>query len=252
VWTYGIGNASFFAGNGVDETGSHTSLGLAYPQGADWYFGPSAIIGSTTKRSFALIGDSRTIGIQDGPSDPNRGCTGETARAINTLGFGHLNLGVGFDRADKYIASHTRRLALAGYCSDVVLGFGANDLFARTSAQIVADSQTIAGYFAAGVKKYIYTLPPIAVTSSDGFATVANQSINFPEFERRIYNGLLRAGVTGFVKTWEIADVPESARDSGKWRVDLGLLNGFPIADATHENALGNSTIASSGAITIP
>jgi hypothetical protein len=247
---YGVGNSAFFNNGPADSTGALSLLGSAYAQGTSWHMGPCAILGTTTKRTFALKGDSRTLGSQDGPSDTNKGCTGETARAVYAGGYGFLNLGVGFDRADKYIASHTLRLQLAGYCSDVVLGYGVNDMAnGRVTAQLQADNQTIIGYFP-GKRIYMYTLPPIATTSSDNYATLANQTINFPEFERRLYNTAIRGGVTGTVRVWEIARVLNPT-DDGKWRVDLGLVNGYPAADPTHENALGNSTIAASGAINL-
>jgi hypothetical protein len=51
------------------------------------------------------------------------------------------------------------------------------------------------------------------------------------------FNTALRAGVAG-VTVLEYADAVESARNSGKFRVDLGALTG----DGTHGNALCNST----------
>ena len=50
----------------------------------------------------------------------------------------------------------------------------------------------------------------------------------------------------------EFTDTVESSRNSGKWRIDLGLVNGAGgTFDATHENNFGNLTIANSGAITV-
>ena len=252
--------ATYDVGNGVltneatptDKTGTFSILAAATNWAvAGWQLGPQAIIANTTKRTFALIGDSRTEGVQAGKTDANKGCTGEVALSIYNAGHGMLNLGIGNDRASKYIDSHALRLQLAGYCSEVVLGFGANDIFFDSAATILANTQTIRGYFA-GKPAYLYTLPPVAVTSTDSYATVANQTAHPVNPARVGYNALLRAAPSGITRVWEIADVLESSRDSGKWRVDLGLVNGNNASgDPTHENNFGNATIAESGAIVL-
>ncbi len=200
------------------------------------YRAPPAIIrGNVTGRSFALIGDSRTEGTQDAGASSDKG---EIARAL-TNRFPYINLGVGNDRAVTFVASYAKRLALAAQCSDVVMGLGGNDLsLGRTAAQILADRATIKAAFT-GKTHWAYTLPPFGVTSSDGFATLANQTVPAINAERVILNDTLRAGIAG-VTTLEVADAVESSRNSGKWRVDLGVI----APDGIHENALGNQTIA--------
>lgn len=252
--TYDVGGSLY-----SDESASNDRTGLVsfYNNAKDgtaaaWRFGPQAVLATTTKRTFALKGDSRMEGVQDFCTAANKTCTGEIARAVYNAGYGFLNLGVGNDRVDQYTTSHALREQLATYCSDQVLGWGINDVFFTTPATIKANTLTVIGY-QPGKRHYVYTLPPQGVTSTDNFATLANQTVGGQNTNRITLNGLLRAGYAGTVRTWEVADVLEApGRDGGKWRVDLGLVNGLaPGGDPTHENALGNSTIASSGAINL-
>ena len=251
--TFDVGGSIYvsqFTSN--DRTGTVSQYNVAKNwTAADHRIGPCAILSTTTKRTFALKGDSRTEGVQDGCTATNKCCTGEIARAIYNAGYGMLNLGIGNDRVDQYTTSHTLREQLASYCSEQVLGWGINDVFFTTPATIKANTLTVIGY-QPSKKHYVYTLPPQGVASTDNFATLVNQTVGSQQTNRLALNALLRAGYAGTVRTWEVADALESSRDSGKWRVDLGLVNGpAPGGDATHENALGNSTIASSGAINL-
>lgn len=246
---YFIGDADFYVNEFTpnDRTGALSYRDTVFEGNVGWHFGPAAVLAETSARTFALVGDSRTLGVQDTISDSTKCAGGEVGRALNA--YGTLNLGIGNDRASKFLLSNTLRRQLAGYCTDIVLGYGANDIYFDSAATILSNSQTIRNYWP-DKPCYLYTLPPVGVSSSDDFATLANQTLSWTEPVRAGYNDLLRAGVAWAADVWEVADVLESSRNSGKWRIDLGLVNGKPTGDPTHENALGNSTIATSGAIT--
>lgn len=225
----GGGNLTMVPATIVDNVGSS-------------YRAPPAIIrGNVSGRSFALIGDSRTAGSQDAGATSDHG---EIARAL-TNRWPYINLGVGNDRAEKFVASHTLRQALATQFTDIVQGYGVNDIATgRTSAQLLADNATIRGYFS-GKTFWDYTLPPFGVGGT--YTTLPGQTVYGNDAVRTTFNAALRAGISG-VTVLEVADTIESSRDSGKFRVDLGALT----TDGTHENALGNSTIgtAIAGSIT--
>lgn len=198
---------------------------------------PAAILGLSTNRAFALLGDSRTegSGYEENGTYADKG---EIAPGLNNR-WAYINMGVGNDRADKFLLSHTRRLELASLCTDWVDGYGVNDFSAggRTSAQLLADYASIRALAPAGTTHWAYTLPPFAVTGT--YATLVGQTVDANDAARRVaFNNSLRAGIAG-TTVLEAADVLESSRDSGKWRVDLGALT----ADGTHENRLGASTL---------
>lgn len=186
---------------------------------------PCAILGQTTRNSICLIGDSRTAGGGDAFSD-NSHYLGHGERSLAAL-TPVMNLGVSGDRAQSFIASSTQRRALAAYCSHVVSAYGINDLAnGRTSAQLLADLQTIRGYFPAG--RFVQATLEPWTTSTDAWATTANQTPAAWEAQRTALNDQIRAAALGS-KFVEVADALESARNSGRWQPGR-------TADGVHAN----------------
>ena len=206
-------------------------------------FTPLAIIGTTTQRSFALIGTSRNWGYLDSKQGSNAD-VGNLARSIGKFA-GYANLGVGGDRFDYFIASHTNRVAIAQYASDAIIEHGINDLTAgRALASILADQQTLRGYLPSSMKVNCVTVEPVS-TSSDSWATTTNQTINSNNPTRVLFNNAQRALPAGFATCLDIADVVESGRDSGKWTLQYGT----PTTDGTHETLALYQAVAASGMI---
>lgn len=202
------------------------------------YRAPPAIIrGNVSGRAFAIIGDSRTVGSQDDGASSHHG---ELARVVAAAGFPYINLGIGNDQAQKFLLSNSKRLALAEQCSDIITAYGVNDIATggRSAAQVLADQASIRALFT-GKSHWTYTLPPFGVGGT--YTTLGGQTVYANDAVRVSYNTTLRAGISG-VTVLEVADTVESARNSGKWRVDLGALT----PDGTHENGLGNATISAS------
>lgn len=193
---------------------------------------PSAIIAQTVNPSVALIGDSRVSGLNDIFSD-NSGDKGELARGIGP-NLGYIQMGIPSDQALKFVASHNLRVALGNFCSHIVVNYGINDLSTggRSDAQIQGDLNTIRGYFPTK-KVFLATMPP-STTSSDSWATVANQAVKAFEANRVLNNNWRRTTPAGYAGYFEVANVVETGNNSGFWKVD-GTASKY-TADGVHES----------------
>lgn len=226
--TLGGGEACTYAPSGVaDQTGGGTVVNTA----AGVIYRPLAILAMTTTPSFMQVGDSRVAGQTDTPTDLYGGC-GEFSRLLDPHGIASINSGLGGQgMSGLFSGSHyVKRAALGQWVSGIMCNLGINDLRGGTSAA------TLLSYYPAlrtlfGNSKPIYaaTLPPSS-TSTDGWVTTANQTTHSSNAQRIIHNNNVRNGVLpvdGFV---EIADVMESARDSGLWLPNY-------TADGVHGNS---------------
>lgn len=199
---------------------------------------PILLVASITGSSVLIIGDSRGQGYTDVYTGTS-GDKGELSRAVGAQ-FGYTEVAVPFEKAVDFINSHTQRVSLKTYFSHVICEYGINDIvIGRNPTQVASDQTTIAGYFPAAAV-YQTTLPP-ETTSSDSWATTANQTLQAENTNRVSLNGLIRAGVSGFAGYLEVADIVESARDSGKWIVD-GSAN-YATNDGVHETNTANILI---------
>jgi|GEM_PF-4536806 len=150
-----------------------------------------------------------------------------------------------------------------------ISNLGTNDIPIRTEVQIKSDYLSMWGsQKSRGIKIYQLTIPP-RTTSTDAWVTVANQTVVTGEAIRVAVNDWLRDGAPITISTyvaaaigatgsdvmrignalhplagyWELADVLESARNSGKWKANY-------TADGLHMNptahALGAAVIDTS------
>ncbi len=196
-----------------------------------------------------MLGDSRAWGDAGGGalSGDSSSSTGAYEKSL-APSIGLINLAVPGDRASLFLASHTNRLALAIYASDFIIEYGINDLTldSRTAVQLAADISSIIALLPPG-SKIVTTLEPKSA-STDSWATLANQTTNAANAERVSYNANVRGGsIAGQTGYFEVADIAESSRNSGKWKVTGGA-NGY-TADGLHANASGISLIVDSGII---
>jgi len=183
-----IGNAS-----GVDETMTTMS-----PDGFDssgYMVPPMAIVGPTRQPSIAIIGDSRSYGVNDIPA-ANVGDTGQVARQLGPY-FGYMNLALSGETASGFAGiGGNQRSYMTLWCSHVVCAFGINDIYGgATAAQVESSLLEIYNNVYISNKPIIQqTLQPES-NSTDSWATTTNQttySIN---------------GVRNTVNTW-IRGVP--------------------------------------------
>jgi hypothetical protein len=224
------------------------SGGVGGAGGSQYSYRPVAIVGLTTRKAILAIGDSRFVGfpalaagVQDVQSDVFGGlgvfersfCRGEAGCVLAARG-GEL--------ASDFLAGHANRLALAAYCDIVVGEYGLNDLFEGAS-QATAESRisAIAALFP-GKPVYWTTILP-DTTSTDAWATTGNQTktLGANDAYRTGLNDDLRAGaISGLSGFIELADVVESARDSGLWVPGC-------TSDGIHANQAGCEAIRKAG-----
>lgn len=254
------GEAAQYAPSGVPALTTSGAISIPTNTLAGQAARPLAIVGLTAKPTFALITDSRGVGpisrsgsslsdsAMDAADDLYQG-RGEFERGL-IREFGTLRLGCVGEQISTVIsggafgARYTERAKLLAYTSDRIVNLGINDtnVGGRLATAVAADHATLYGL--AGGRCYTATLPPVT-TSTDNWATVANQGIANParEAERVAFNGLARRGIAGASGFVEIADAVESSRDSGRWKADGTTAKLFTY-DGTHDSASGCREIA--------
>ncbi|NTZ60324.1 hypothetical protein G6L24_08380 [Agrobacterium tumefaciens] len=235
------GETAAYGASGVVDA---TMGGIIPDSGPNAAYLPLAVLGQTTKPSFFIVGDSRESATSfDIPNALS--VVGNIARGIAPV-CGFINVARGGERLAEFVASHSKRLEVAQYCSHVAIHMGINDFTSgQTSAGALADLNTIKGYFPTH-EIWFATVEPVS-TSSDGWLTVANQTIDAASNANRIaFNNAIRAGITGAAGYFDIADVLESGRDSGKWRVLPGVAL---TSDGTHANEAGYNLVEKSGEV---
>lgn len=207
-------------------------------------FAPFAIIGMSSMPSLWLAGDSRVAGQGDGFTNCKFNDAGQLAR-----GFGpqlpYINAGCPTEAPHLAAVGSTRRVSLAKrFCTHVVSNYGINgvNFYSRTGAQVLTDLTALWAVFDP-LPVYQCTLPPVS-TSTDSFATTVNQTTAASNTNRVTLNNSIRetALVSG---VFELADVTESARDSGLWKAP-GYTSGSP---GLHETQKGYVAYANSGVL---
>lgn len=192
---------------------------------------PVAIIAETRKGSVLIIGDSIAYG--QGDSADSTDDTGILARSVGKYA-PFINVGSQSDRAVHAKDNGTKRFALGQYCSHVLCNYGFNDLMngGVTSASLQSYINTIRGYFI-GRPFFVTTVTP-KTTSTDSWATVANQTVTAQESVRTSYNDAVRAGsALDIVDVIDTADAIE-VNSSGVKTRNGGFFPAAGTADGTH------------------
>lgn len=207
-------------------------------------YAPLAVIGQTTKRSFLLIGDSICAGEYDAAAAD----MGIIARSIGPL-YAYSNFGIRGDSAFRFTQSgnNSKRMALAQYFSDIICQTGINDvgINGRTGAQASTDlAAEWAILEASGNRLFQATITPSS-TSSDSWATVANQAVKAWESNRITLQNFIRAGNVNVHGIIEVADSLESTRNSGRWKAPPQH-----TIDGTHPTPAGYLLPVTAGAVT--
>ena len=86
---------------------------------------PCAILGTTVKDTFYLLGDSRNSGDQDKADSTYD--LGDMVRSVGPY-YAYINGGVGGDKIAGFCYSSTQRMALSQYCTVVMEELAVNDL----------------------------------------------------------------------------------------------------------------------------
>lgn len=233
-----LGESCTFAASGVvDQTMGGTITNTSGHIG----YGPIAIIGWSSAPALLFLGDSRGMGVND-TATGSTSAVGELAPSFGDS-YASSNMCISGATAQGLATAPTaQRVKLAPYFTHVLSQFGINDLTnSHTASTIISDLRTIQGLFP-GKKFYQATIAP-HTTSTDSWATTANQTVVASEAQRVSLNTTIRANASGFNGYVEVADQVESARNSGLWIAPSYTTDGL------HESNTANVAIKNSGAI---
>jgi len=199
-------NGDFFEfGREVGQLGAPPAYGLRNSTG--WY-GPSLIIGPTTRRTVAIVGDSIRAGLQDTPSD-GWGAIGVSARAVRHLA-ATVNVAIPGDTAHDFAlpGQSARRRELMAFASDAIIGYGTNDVVYQGLP--AADTLTAIDSIAADFGKPVIFETVTPATIGD-LVTPARGPER--EEQRRQLNGILR----GRDRVYDSGGALEATEGPGGW-----------------------------------
>jgi lysophospholipase L1-like esterase len=221
-------------------------------------YGPLNMIGAPilSAASVAIIGDSIAAGQGDSSSGEGTDY-GYIQRALFAANIGYVTIAKPGDKASDFLAPavFSLRFAAVAGCSDAIVEYGINDINNATAlATIKTNAVAIWRALAArGVRAHQTTITPSSRPSNTapevneasrvGFNTwlrdgaPVNASTGAPVDPGT--TGALRAGDSGhpLVSVFEVADVAETARNSGLWKP--GYSN-----DHLHPNSVGHAALA--------
>ena len=239
--TFGTTNAV------TDQTMGGTVVHTGGASGFDMLT-PTAIIGTTNRPTYFVIGDSRVDGggtLISGQQTATNPCVGEIGPSFYNANVGFIISAIGMDMLSNWSSGlYTLSPGLAMYCSDVVSNHSINDFTTGSSAAtLIANHQTLRASSAFAGKRYWTCTVAPDTASTDDWRTLANQTIFAQDPARVAYNTAVRAGLPGMYGYFDIAAKVESSLNSGKWKV-----NGdghYMTADGVHESTRATALITS-------
>lgn len=231
--------------------------GVSITNAGQYTTGPgagAAVTGSTTGSGLTVTLTVNNT-IEAGDAFGNQGYL---ERAMWNSGIPWVRISRSGDKTATWITRSYGRMGIlaAIHASSVIDTLDINDITTATSlATLQTNDLTIWTRLAAtGAKVFTITHPPGAVSSTDVFATTANQTVYANDANRVAFNNWIRCGapisggaavacgtasallsgqpghpLTGY---FEIADTLESARDSGKFFANGTA--GYATYDGTH------------------
>lgn len=218
---------------------------------------PTAILALSNIPSVLVLGDSRCGGLNDAngggsntqPGDFNYWGMGEICRSIGRS-LPYTNAGIPSDTIQQFNATPTFRSSLQAYHTHVHFEYPINDLTAgRTGAVVQAALQSAYALFPTKQVSQS-TIPPVT-TSTDNWATVANQTISASNTARVFINDWIRTKPSPLWAYFEVANVVENGQDTGKWKA-TDSTPPTPAAitsDGTHETPWAYQAIQQAGVI---
>ena len=217
--------------SGVPDAGTNAS-GL-------W---PSLIVASSNRPAVLLVGDSRVLGLGDDYTD-GFGYVGDLERSIAPF-LAETNIGRGADYTGGFLA-RVQTLNIFTYFTHAVIEYGINEISGGTSAaSMITNLQAVYAKFTGGQIIFQTTLEPSS-TSTDSFATIANQTTHANNANRVSLNTSIRATLANTAGYFDLAAAVESSLNSGKWKAP-----GY-TPDGVHASKVGNEAIANSDVVTI-
>lgn len=208
--------------------------------------GPSAVMSLDTEAvSYVILGSSSAAGQGDVANAPNYEL-GYLARALTARGLGHAKSAVASDSLQKFLGANAYRFKhLADVRAEVVIQqLGGNDISnGRTLSQIQADLRATWALLRASGVRIIQTDYTPVTSSTDNWATTANQTLPLHATVRQQVNDWLKSQAsTGQFDT--LVNISDLVSDvTGKWLVD-GTANKFTV-DGTHLSPYAHALVAS-------
>lgn len=201
---------------------------------------PVAVIGTIVEPSVGVIGDSRAYGRGDTMDADYE--LGEVCRSIGPA-FGYVNLSRRTMSPAQYTASNTLRNQLLDYVSHIVCDFGINSFIneSKTYAQAKSELEAVWAGFSSGKPIFQTTLSPVS-TGAWTLTDFSDQTVAWGDRLPQM-NDYLRTAPSPLAAVFEIADVVESSRNSGKWKAP-----GY-TTDGTHGSQTACVAIKNSGVI---
>lgn len=247
-----------FFSNSVDtfETGADRTDSGSFTGTNGYSYRASGLFGKPTtvnQGSVVVVGES--IGAGSGGNTWMNGFIQRAFGGDYGKSVPHAFIGASGETAQNF-ADQTKtlyRLGLSRNCTAALVQLGSNDIFSgRSAAQVQTDLQTIyARLRALGINRIYQTTVTPRTTSTDSWATVNNQTTTNAGHEaaRVTLNAWIRANTAGITGYFEIADVVESARDSGKWKAG-STADGIHPTDTMHTTM--SAAITTGGLLTVP
>jgi hypothetical protein len=231
VWT-AQGEASVISGQ--------TMSGTVTDGGSLKFLHPAVIVANTTKPSFALHGDSRTH-YQATGLDTATGAVGQVAESLGSS-YPWGNFAVSSTRLYLQNKNASRCAALAQYFSHVICNLGVNDMIldSRTLAQMQGDVEIFC--YRLRNKTIIWPTIEGRTTSTDSWATVANQTLDANDPIRVSFNAWVKALPTRISAAPDICAEVEDAT-TGKWKAPSYT------ADGLHPSSTAGDAIKGGGKI---
>lgn len=197
---------------------------------------PIAILAQTGAPGLCFFGDSRVYGQKDLTVSLDRGVYAPSLSGS----YAYLNAGVAGDTEVAFLGSPGRR-DLAQYCTVVADEFGTNDMYLNSGTAAGAGEWKRRAVWTFLGKRYITSTVEPNTTSTDAWATTANQTATAVDAIFTTYNGDMRGA--GYVQQYfDVSDGLSSARDSGIWGATW-------TSDGLHMNLTGSAALVSSGVV---
>jgi lysophospholipase L1-like esterase len=222
-------------GNGVDVANQLTSASPTYAVGSI-VFRPVAILGNTNRATVLICGDSIAVGTKDA-EDYALKC-GVLERSIP---FGVINIARGGELAQVVTstpANISKRIALAQYCTHVIVNYGTNDLASGyTAVQVQGFLNTFYTQNFVGKSYIVCTLLPKTTGTWD---TAAAQTVTVYDAQLLALNDIILTGtITGQSGTIDLHEIFSDAYATNKWKV-YGTTATAITSDGIHPNHKGN------------
>ena len=206
---------------GSDKTGGGATTSGA---GAASPCSPLAVLGEGANPIVVIVGDSIPTGYVENLSVNNPYGWPDWAFGSARSSYGCIRLTVPSMGAGGWAASpigvHSLAVVAAVAAKNAICTLGINDLNNAhvTAATLQASLQAAwAALKAAGVTKVFQTTLTPVTTSIDNWSTTLNQVPFADEITRVAVNTWIRTTPAGCDGYFDLADVCESARNSGKW-----------------------------------